>query len=63
MSCNCNETRKEDGVLGGVVCSAKKCEYNTKTGYCRASEIKVDSRDAENSKETSCSTFKIKQNL
>lgn len=53
-------TRGCEKALDGIKCDAHNCVYNSRGCDCHAPEIAVGPRDAKNSNETVCATFKPK---
>jgi hypothetical protein len=51
-------TRKMDRPNEGIRCVVNTCEYYMSGDHCSAEQIKVGPRNADNSEETDCSTFR-----
>ncbi len=46
--------------IAGIKCNVQNCYYHDQETCCTAKEISVGPREAENSGETLCATFKPK---
>lgn len=59
-----SDTKKYEGkVCTPIGCNAEHCTYNENGCDCVAEHINVTGRSAQSTGETSCATFKPKQNF
>lgn len=52
------ETRKMETPNEGIRCVVSACEYYNSGDHCMAEKIEVQSKNATNSEQTDCATFR-----
>ncbi|WHH60259.1 DUF1540 domain-containing protein [Petroclostridium sp. X23] len=55
-----SRVEKQNQPLGGVKCVVNSCEFYGNGDHCMASAIEVQPRNAQDTQETDCATFKPK---